>query len=190
VNATELLALLRSFYRDKLAIRQRHVAVARHVAHYDFNNTYQYVIAREDVQLNWLRDAITDMGGALEEVSEPQIATSGKADAAQAELIATDRDAAQAFVDSWRPRLEAMPNARHRTLLRLILGETLDGDDLYHRRVTPPSAASRTAAARERAALRSFISVRVTYGRTPAASTFFAPDASARSRTSASSRPG
>jgi len=139
VNATELLALLRSFYRDKLAIRQRRVAVARHVAHYDFNNTYQYVIAREDVQLNWLRDAITDMGGALEEVSEPQIATSGKADAAQAELIATDRDAAQAFVDNWRPRLEAMPNARHRTLLRLILGETLE-----HKRFFEQALAGRT----------------------------------------------
>ena len=139
MNATELLALLRDFYRNKLAIRQRHVAVARHVAHYDFNNTYQYVIAREDVQLNWLRDAITSMGGALEEVPEPQIAASGKAEAAQAELIATDRDAAQAFVDNWRPRLEAMPNARHRSLLRVILGETLE-----HKRFFEQALAGRT----------------------------------------------
>ena len=139
MNATELLALLRDFYRNKLAIRQRHVAVARHVAHYDFNNTYQYVIAREDVQLNWLRDAILDLGGALEEVAEPQIATSGKAAEAQAELIATDRDAAQAFVDTWRPRLEAMPNARHRSLLRVILGETLE-----HKRFFEQALAGRT----------------------------------------------
>ena len=71
MKATELLALLREFYRDKLTMRQRHVAVAKHVPDYDFNNTYQYIIAREDVQLNWLRDAIADMGGALEEVPEP-----------------------------------------------------------------------------------------------------------------------
>jgi hypothetical protein len=138
VNATELLGLLRDFYRNKLAIRQRHVAAARHVSHYDFNNTYQYVIAREDVQLNWLRDAITDMGGALEDVAEPQI-PAGTAAEAQAELIATDRDAAQAFVDTWRPRLEAMPNARHRSLLRVILGETLE-----HKRFFEQALAGRT----------------------------------------------
>jgi hypothetical protein len=62
VKATELVALLRDFYTDKLSIRQRHVAVAKHVPDYDFNNTYQYIIARADMQLNWLRDAIIDMG--------------------------------------------------------------------------------------------------------------------------------
>ena len=126
MKATELLALLRECYRDKLVMRQRHVAVAKHVAHYDFNNTYQYVIAREDVQLNWLRDAIVDMGGELEELSEPAIQTTGKAADVQAQLIGEDRDAAQRFVDKWRPRIEALPNARHRSMLRVILGETLE----------------------------------------------------------------
>jgi len=124
VKATELLALLRDFYRDKLAMRQRHVAVAKYVPDYDFNNTYQYVIAREDVQLNWLRDAITDMGGSLEDVAEPTIHGSGKD--LQSQLIGEDRDAAQKFVDAWRPRLDAMPNARHRSLLHVIIGETLE----------------------------------------------------------------
>ena len=126
MKATELLALLRDFYRDKLAMRQRHVGVARHVPDYDFNNTYQYVIAREDVQLNWLRDAITDMGGTLEDVLEPTIQGSRTTKDLQAQLIGEDRDAAQKFVDTWRPRIEAMPNARHRSLLRVILGETLE----------------------------------------------------------------
>jgi hypothetical protein len=124
VKATELLALLRDFYRDKLAMRQRHVAVAKYVPDYDFNNTYQYVIAREDVQLNWLRDAITDMGGSLEDLAEPTIQGSGKD--LQSQLIGEDRDAAQKFVDVWRPRLDAMPNARHRSLLHVIIGETLE----------------------------------------------------------------
>jgi hypothetical protein len=139
VKATELLALLQDFYRAKLAIRQRHVAAARYVSHYDFNNTYQYIIAREDVQLNWLRDAITDMGGVLEEVPEPEISSSGKAAEALARLFTEDRDSAQAFVDSWRPRLEAMPNARHRSLLRVILGETLE-----HKRFFEQALAGRT----------------------------------------------
>jgi hypothetical protein len=126
VKATELLALLREFHRDKLVMRQRHVAVARHIAHYDFNNTYQYVIAREDVQLNWLRDAITDMGGALEDVAEPVIETRGKGAEVQAQLITEDRDSAGSFVDKWQPRMGALPNARHRSMLRVILGETLE----------------------------------------------------------------
>jgi hypothetical protein len=126
VKATELLALLRDFYRDKLEIRQRHVAVAKFVPDYDFNNTYQYVIAREDVQLNWLRDAITDLGGALDDLPEPTIQGSGKNKNLQAELIGEDETGAQRFVDKWRTRVDAMPNARHRSLLRVILGETLE----------------------------------------------------------------
>ena len=126
MKAVDLLNLLREFYRDKLSLYRRHVAAARHIRHYDFNNTYQYVIAREDVQLAWLRDAITDMGGELDDVAGPEIASSGKNDAAQAALIAEDREGAGRFVDKWRPRIEGMPNARHRNMLRVILGETLE----------------------------------------------------------------
>jgi hypothetical protein len=139
VKATERLALLREFYRDKLAMRQRHVAVAKHVPHYDFNNTYQYVIAREDVQLNWLRDAITDLGGTLDDVPEPAIQAAGKDADVQPRLIAEDRTAAQNFVDTWRPRTDAMPNARHRSMLRVILGETLE-----HKRFFEQALAGRT----------------------------------------------
>ena len=139
MKATELLALVREFYRDKLAMRQRHVAVARHVRHYDFNNTYQYVIAREDVQLNWLRDAITDLGGTLDEVAEPAIEAAAKGAELQAQLIREDGDAAQSFVDRWRPRMDALPNARHRSMLRVILGETLE-----HRRFFQQALAGRS----------------------------------------------
>jgi hypothetical protein len=139
VNATELLSLLRDFYRHKLAMRQRHVAAARYVSHYDFNNAYQYVICREDVQLNWLQDAIADLGGVVEGVTEPEVQPTRKGDAGQTELITADRDAAQAFVDLWRPRLEEMPNARHRSMLRVILGETLE-----HKRFFEQALAGRT----------------------------------------------
>jgi hypothetical protein len=126
VKSTELLELLSEFYANKLAVRQRHDAAARYVADYDFNNTYQYVIAREDLQLNWLRDAITDMGGTLTDVVEPELRISGKGADLQRSLISTDRDDAQAFVDKWRPRLSTMTHARHRSMLNVILGETLE----------------------------------------------------------------
>jgi hypothetical protein len=139
VKATELLKLLQEFYRDKLAMYRRHVAAARHVTHYDYNNTYQYVIAREDVQIAWLRDAITDMAGALDDVAEPAIETSGKGDEGQRSVIATDSDEAQRFVDKWRPRVEAVTNARHKNMLRVILGETLE-----HKRFFDQALAGRT----------------------------------------------
>lgn len=139
VKATELLELLRDFYRDRMAMRQRHVAAAEHVSHYDFNNTYQYVVAREDVQLNWLRDAIEGMGGPVPDVPGPEIRLSGKGESAQAALIGEDRDLAQSFVGKWRPRVDAIPNARHRTMLQVIVGETLE-----HKRFFEQAVAGRT----------------------------------------------
>ena len=60
MKAHDLLELLREFHRDKLAMYQRHVAAARYVSNYDVNNTYQYIIAREDMQVAWLADAILE----------------------------------------------------------------------------------------------------------------------------------
>jgi hypothetical protein len=139
VKANELLALLREFHRDKLAMYRRHVAAARFVSDYDFNNTYQYVIAREDMQVAWLRDAILDMGGTPEDVAEPEIKQSGKREAAQMAVISEDRDGAQAFVDRWRPRIEKVTHARHKNMLRVILGETLE-----HKRFFEQALAGRT----------------------------------------------
>ncbi len=126
VTATELHNLLREFYRDKLTMLRRHEAAARHVGNYDFNNTYQYVIAREEMHVSWVAAAIQDAGGQLDTIAEPAIQVSGKGTEAQNTVIGQDRDGAQAFVDKWRPRVEAMTHARHRTMLNVILGETLE----------------------------------------------------------------
>jgi hypothetical protein len=126
VKPADLLQLLREFYREKAGLRQRHVAGARFVSNYDFNNTYQYVINREDVQLSWLQDAIVDLGGTVDDVQEPELRPSGSSDEAQARVIRDDRDAAQGFVDRWRDRVERLTHERNKTMLRVILGETLE----------------------------------------------------------------
>ncbi|MCA1649660.1 MAG: hypothetical protein LC753_05050 [Acidobacteria bacterium] len=110
MKASEMLELLREFHRDKLAQRQRHVAAARHVPHYDFNNTYQYVIAREDMHVRWLQDALAHLGGTFDEVPEPDIRPDGKGEAAQRAILTADRDGAQKFVDAWRARIDTIPN--------------------------------------------------------------------------------
>jgi hypothetical protein len=125
VKQTELLEFLSAFFRDKLTLRNRHVAAARFVADYNFNNTYQYVINRDDMHVRWLQDAITDTGGTPEDQPLPQL-DPGKGKDAQTSVIRADRDAAAKFVERWRERVETLPNARHRSLLSVILGETLE----------------------------------------------------------------
>jgi hypothetical protein len=124
VKATEMLEQLREFHRDKAAMRNRHIASAQYVTDYDFNNTYQYMIAREDTHVRWLVDAITDLGGQPDEnVAAPRVEPAGKAAQAQRSVIAADRDDAGRFLEKWKPRIDPLPNARHRTMLRVMLGE-------------------------------------------------------------------
>jgi hypothetical protein len=123
---TDLLPVLQEFHREKLEMLLRHQAAARLIAQYDTNNTYQYIVNREDVQLSWLANAIVELGGVPGDLAEPARAAVGtKADAARLVIEEDARDA-QAFVDRWRPRVAAMPNARHAKMLQLILGETLE----------------------------------------------------------------
>jgi hypothetical protein len=124
VKPSDLLQLLREFYREKSALRARHVAGAMLVGGYNFNNAYQYVINREDVHLNWLRDAITDLGGTFEDGAAPAISASGKDAAAQ--IFRDDSREMQAFVDRWKDRVEHLSHARNKTMLKLMLGEVLE----------------------------------------------------------------
>src|SRR5262249_43532473 len=65
VASTVTIELLIEFYREKFNQLLQHQAHARQVTQYDANNTYQYIINREDVQLTWLAKAIADGGGAV-----------------------------------------------------------------------------------------------------------------------------
>ena len=118
-----MLGLLAEFYSEKLASVMQHAAHARAVSQYDANNTYQYIINREEVQLGWLADAIAAAGGAVPDSAAPPTPAGTGKDAVRA-LFDTDVRSAQAFLERWRPRVEGMDNARHRAMLRVILGET------------------------------------------------------------------
>jgi hypothetical protein len=135
VKPAALAELLREIYRDKSALRQRHIAAARAVTDYDFNNTYQYVLNREEIQLQWLADAILDRGGKVEEAPEVDV-KAGKSKSAQAAVMKEDAAGAQAFVDKWNPRLEAITNARNQSMLRVILGETMEAKRFFDQMVS------------------------------------------------------
>lgn len=137
MKPAELLGVLCEFHREKLALRQRHEAVARHVSGYEFNNAYQYIIAREDVHLSWLEAAIAELGGTHDEVPEPILPPRGRKDSA-APLIEEDAREADAFVSRWRPRMADVTHARHRGMMDVVLGETLE-----HRRFFEQMTAGR-----------------------------------------------
>jgi hypothetical protein len=125
-RVTDLVSVLQEFYRDKLGAMLRHQAGARVIGQYDINNTYQYIVNREDVQLSWVAQAIAELGGTLPTLAEPERPGSGNAAARAHQVIEEDARDAQAFVDRWTPRVDAMKNARHAKMLDVILGETLE----------------------------------------------------------------
>jgi hypothetical protein len=132
---TETLALLQEFHRDKLAACLQHLAAARLVSQYDANNTYQYVINREETQLGWLTSAIAELGGPLPVDS----GAPDRSGANEATVFAEDAAAAHAFVERWRGRVDALGDARRRRMLQVILGETLE-----HKRFFEQALAGRT----------------------------------------------
>jgi hypothetical protein len=125
-RVTDLLPLLQEFHREKLEMLLRHQAGARLIGQYDVNNTYQYIINRDEVQLTWLETAIADLGGAVQSQAEPQRPTAGKGPDIARHVLEEDARDAQAFVERWRPRVQAMANARHAKMLQLTLGEVLE----------------------------------------------------------------
>jgi hypothetical protein len=123
---TDLLPLLQEFHQEKLTALLRHQAGARLVGQYDINNTYQYIVNREETALSWVTTAIAELGGTVTDQAEPVRKGEGRGPAAALGIFEEDVRDAQAFVDRWRPRVDAMINARHAKMLRLILGEVLE----------------------------------------------------------------
>lgn len=137
VKVGDLGLLLEEFRREKLAMLDRHQRTAQLVRQYDANNAYQYVISREEVQLSWLSSAIAGLeprvgrgtenpesgpGGASGVAAPPRDRTG----AAERAAVEEDVREAEAFVDRWRPRVEAVDDARHRGMLGVVLGETIE----------------------------------------------------------------
>ena len=140
MTPTELQALIHEFYLERLALLMQHEAAARYVSDYDINNAYQYVIAREETHVSWLQHALLDLGASIpSDPSAPAVTRPAKAADAVRELSDADARANQRFVEKWRDRVERVTNARHKGMLRVILGEMLE-----HQRLFQQAAQGRT----------------------------------------------
>jgi hypothetical protein len=137
VQQDALRSLLTAITADRLSLIQRHEAGARAVGHYDFNNAYQYVIAREETHLSWLRSALEESGAtmppAASEIPVPEPSKPGKNGdaAAYRGLLEDDARHLAAFVERWRPRIGMVTHARHRTMLAVLLGESVEHQRLF-----------------------------------------------------------
>ena len=140
VHQDELKKLLTDIAAERLALLQHHEAAARVVSHYDFNNTYQYVIAREETHLTWLQAALEELEDTVPPASPiaavPDV-PKGKSDPTVFHGILTEEARLlAAFVEKWRGRVNELTHARHRTMLNVVLGEALE-----HRRLFEQAAA-------------------------------------------------
>ena len=142
----DLRQLLTEFAADRLTLLQRHEAGARAVGHYDFNNTYQYVINREETHLGWLQNALADYGAPLPSASavlpvpvvteRPERRSFGRREkkidpSDYSGILEDDARRLAEFVERWRPRVDTVPHARHRLMLNVVLGESQEHGRLF-----------------------------------------------------------
>jgi hypothetical protein len=138
VHQDELKQLLTTFTAERVALLQRHEAGARVVSHYDFNNTYQYVINREETHLSWLENALAEFGTGLppaaSNLAVPDVPKHGKKKIDPTvfrPVLDDDARGLGEFVARWRDRVQTMTHARHRNMLNVILGESLEHKRLF-----------------------------------------------------------
>ena len=129
--------VLTEFATDRLALLQRHEAGARVVSHYDFNNTYQYVIAREETHISWLQAALAELGSTIPtsapKLPVPEPAKRGKKmePSLFRSILEDDAQQLQSLLSKWRGRLDEVTHARHRIMLNVILGESAEHMRLF-----------------------------------------------------------
>ena len=132
-----LAELVRDFYLERVSLLMRHEDVAQLVTDYDINNAYQYIIAREQTHLSWLQHALLDLGAKLVDDPSRGPKLSVKGDGWKS-LAGEDAGANAQFVEKWRARVDGISHARHKGMLKVILGEMLE-----HKRLFDQAAAGR-----------------------------------------------
>ena len=137
MSPAELLAFLNDFYRDTLELFKARQTNAQSVAAYDANNGFQQVLGRQEIHLQWVRDAIAALGGTAADSLDHVSGTASRETARS--IIDADAASQKAFIDRWNPRVATTTNARHRKMLELILGEMKE-----HLRVLQQAAESRS----------------------------------------------
>ncbi len=130
MSAQPLAELIRDFYLERVSLLMRHEDVAQLITDYDINNAYQYIIAREQTHLSWLQHALIDLGAPIANDPPRGATLSAKGDAWKS-LAGEDAGANARFVEKWRGKVDEVSNARHKGMLKVVLGEMLEHKRLF-----------------------------------------------------------
>ena len=130
MSAQTLAELIRDIYVERVSLLMRHEALARLIPDYDINNAYQYIINREQTHLSWLQHALLDLGAPIANDPAPGTAPSVKGDGWKS-LCGEDARANAQFVDKWRAKIDGVTHARHKGMLKVMLGEMLEHKRLF-----------------------------------------------------------
>lgn len=130
MSAQTLAGLIRDFYLERVTLVMRHEDVAQVITDYDVNNAYQYIIAREQTHLSWLQHALLDLGAPLANDPARGAKLSAKGDTWK-QFAGEDARANAKFVEKWRDKVEGVSHARHKGMLKVVLGETLEHKRLF-----------------------------------------------------------
>ncbi|MEY4094437.1 MAG: hypothetical protein RLZZ53_1636 [Acidobacteriota bacterium] len=130
MSAQTLAGLIRDFYLERVTLVMRHEDVAQVITDYDVNNAYQYIIAREQTHLSWLQHALLDLGAPLANDPARGATLSAKGDTWK-QFAGEDARANAKFVEKWRDKVEGVSHARHKGMLKVVLGETLEHKRLF-----------------------------------------------------------
>lgn len=122
MTSTELQHLLREFYLERLALLIRHERSAQGMSGYDINNAYQYILAREETHVSWVQHALLDLGVEVP-ADPPASAPYDKRGPAPSDVAREDARLNEQFIAKWRDRIEIMTHARHKGMLKVVLGE-------------------------------------------------------------------
>jgi hypothetical protein len=132
VTSSELRDLIRDFYLERLVLLLQRESAARFVTDYDVNNAYQYVISREEAHVSWLQHALIDLGVPMPpDPARPDVVPARKGPEAVREIGRADARANRQFVDKWKDRVDLVTHARHKGMLKVILGEMLEHERLF-----------------------------------------------------------
>ena len=130
MSTQPLADLIRDFYLERVAMLMRHEDVALTVTDYDINNAYQNIIGREQTHLSWLQHALLDLGAESPADPARGPVLSAKGDAWKS-FAGQDATGNAQFVEKWRAKVETISNARHKGMLKVILGEMLEHKRLF-----------------------------------------------------------
>jgi hypothetical protein len=107
------------------------------MGHYDFNNTYQYVVAREETHLSWIAAALGDLETepplTAPALPTPTVGTMKDKTAAAAYRAVLKDDASHLgeFAERWVSRIADLSHARNRLMLQVIIGESHEHQRLF-----------------------------------------------------------